>query len=139
MFNLGLRRSAPSPTLPETLLLRAGQVLNRQLPAGTHLQLSCGEITLQEPPHWLAERVWQATHPLACGQALVLERGGWVTLWVHQDALLRISPPTAHRRAQPFARPAVPPTAHTAGVRIRWSKALKAALAPSPVAMMICL
>lgn len=83
----------PQPARPCTVLLGAGQSLQQRWPAGTHVQLHSGQLSLQEPPLWLGERVWQASHQLASGQGLVLHQGGWVTLWAQQDARLQVCMP----------------------------------------------
>lgn len=82
---------AAAPAISTTTLrLSAGQSQLLQLPASSHLQLDQGELCLQLPPTWLAERMLQPQLTLRAGQGHWQPDGGWVQLHARSACTLSL-------------------------------------------------
>lgn len=65
-------------TLHETL--RPGHVFARVVPAGSTVYVARGQLRLDAPPQWLADRMHVTQHTLHEGQAQAIDRAGWLAL-----------------------------------------------------------
>jgi hypothetical protein len=70
---------------PPLEILRPGHVFARVVPAGTTVFVARGQVRMEAPPQWLAERMHVPQHALGEGEAQTVAHTGWLALHAPAD------------------------------------------------------